>query len=282
MSETLYKVLVNGASCHGGDMKWSLPNGRPGKWHSVKGDIEICSSGLHLTRKPHLWFKWNCEMYEAEGKGQPLAERDDKVVFRSARLLKRVEPPAWWQNALRFVTDEIPKTTFLKPDGEPLKKWKLFTGNSWDAAWAAARDAARAAAWAAARDAAGDAARDAAGAAAWAAARDAAWDAAWDAARDAAGDAAWAAAWAAARDAARAARDAARAARDAAGDAWDAAGAAARAARLKAYYHIVSDLDFKDKAKHQKHVDARWQVWQKGYGLLCDVNGVLYVYAKNL
>ena len=232
MSETLYKVLVNGASCHGGDMKWSLPNGRPGKWHSVKGDIEICSSGLHLTRKPHLWFKWNCEMYEAEGKGQPLAERDDKVVFRSARLLKRVEPPAWWQNALRFVTDEIPKTTFLKPDGEPLKKWKLFTGNSWDAAWAAARDAARAAAWAAARDAAGDAA--------------------------------WAAAWAAARDAARAARD------------------AARAARLKAYYHIVSDLDFKDKAKHQKHVDARWQVWQKGYGLLCDVNGVLYVYAKNL
>ena len=83
----------------------------------------------------------------------------------------------------------------------------------------------------------------------WGAARGAAWDAAWDAARDAAR-----------RDAAR--RD------------------AARDAALISDYLITSDLDFKDKAKHLAHAKARWEVWQKGYGLLCDVDGVLYVYCK--
>jgi hypothetical protein len=44
-------------------------------------------------------------------------------------------------------------------------------------------------------------------------------------------------------------------------------------------YLMTSDLKFKDKAKHLKHVLARWEVWQKGYGLFCDVDGVLYMYA---
>jgi hypothetical protein len=29
-----------------------------------------------------------------------------------------------------------------------------------------------------------------------------------------------------------------------------------------------------------KHARARWDVWQRGFGLLCDVNGVFYVYRK--
>jgi hypothetical protein len=40
---------------------------------------------------------------------------------------------------------------------------------------------------------------------------------------------------------------------------------------------IGGDLDI--PAKHRKHVRDRWRVWQKGYGLACDVDGVLYVYA---
>lgn len=32
--------------------------------------------------------------------------------------------------------------------------------------------------------------------------------------------------------------------------------------------------------KHIKHAEARWAVWQAGYGLLCDVSGVLYVYRR--
>ena len=143
-----------------------------------------------------------------------------------------------------FIEKEIPKVKFFKPDGKPNKEWKIFHGKTWDAA----RDAARDAAWDAARDAA------------WDAARGASWDAAWDAARDAA----WGAAWDAARDAA-----------------LDAARDASMDAVLKSDYIVVADLKFKDKKKHLAHVNARWEVWQKGYGLFCDVKGVLYVYVKD-
>jgi hypothetical protein len=42
-----YKILTeDGHSCHGGKLKWNLPkNGKPGKWHHVKGDITICDWG---------------------------------------------------------------------------------------------------------------------------------------------------------------------------------------------------------------------------------------------
>jgi hypothetical protein len=119
----------------------------------------------------------------------------------------------------------IPKTKFFKPDGHPIKSWKIFYGKTWAAA--------RAAAWAAARDDA------------------------WDAAGDAAGAAARAAAWAAARDAA-----------------WDAAWDASLVAR------IIICKGLKLDAKHIRYAKARWNVWLKGYGLYCDINGVLYVYAK--
>jgi hypothetical protein len=85
-------------------------------------------------------------------------------------------------------------------------------------------------------------------AAAWVAARDAAGDAAWVAARDAAWDAAGAAAWAAARDAA-----------------------------LLSRCTVVAD---KLDKKYMDHARARWSVWQKGYGLMCDIGGVFYVYRK--
>lgn len=65
---------------------------------------------------------------------------------------------------------------------------------------------------------------------------------------------------------------------DAAGDAAGAAaGAAARDAALMARLMVVADLPV--DPKHFIHAAARWQVWQKGWGLVCDVNGVLYVYA---
>jgi hypothetical protein len=56
-----------------------------------------------------------------------------------------------------------------------------------------------------------------------------------------------------------------------------AAGAAARDAALMARLMVVADLPV--DPKHFIHAAARWQVWQKGWGLVCDVNGVLYVYA---
>ena len=119
----------------------------------------------------------------------------------------------------------------------------------------------RDAAWYAARDAARGAARGAAWGAAWDAARGAAWDAAWYAARDAARGAAWGAAWDAAR-----------------GAAWDAAWYAARDAAQMAVLIICDDLPIPQQ--HVDHVRRRWAVWQAGYGVLCDVNGVLYCYRK--
>ena len=105
------------------------------------------------------------------------------------------------------------------------------------------------AAWSAAGAAARDAARDAA----WAAARDAAWAAAWDSA--------WAAAWDSAWDAA-----------------GDAAWAAARAAALQSRVLVCTGFDLDEK--HINHARARMEVWKQGYGLNCDVNGVLYCYRR--
>ena len=77
----------------------------------------------------------------------------------------------------------------------------------------------------------------------------------------------WDAAWNAARNAARNA-------------AWDAAGNAAWDARTYWYMKFALSLGAKIEAKHVKHIEDRMDVWRAGYGLLCDVNGKLYVYAK--
>ena len=295
----MYKVLVDGKSANGGSLTWSLPtqdesgNWTPGNWHEVQGKVIVGENGLHLTSKPVKWMKWGAEIFIAEGAGESVESGDDKIAYQRARLLSKVEAPEWWIGAQSFVRG-IPMLNWLKPDGNPDPEWKLFTASSWNAARAAAWDAAGTAARAAAGDAARAAVEAAAGAAwdtAWDAARAAAWDAAWDAARAAAGaawdaardvpwDAAWAAGGAAAWDAAWAAAwDAAWDAAWAAGGA--AAGAAWAAARDAALYvetkHIVADLPIDQK--HVDHAKKRWEVWEKGYALLCDINGVLYVYA---
>ena len=140
----LYKILVDGKSCNGGDLKWSLPkNGKPGKWYKVKGDLKICEKGLHLTTKPYKWYSWGCTCFEAEVKG--IKEwQDDKCVCSEARLLKIKKHPKWWTDCEGWVAT-LKNISWLKPDGKPKKEWMLFETR--DAAWAAARDAARDAAW---------------------------------------------------------------------------------------------------------------------------------------
>ena len=209
----LCKVLVDGRSCHGGNMEWSLPSVKgPGKWHQFDGQIEICRSGLHLTTAPYQsWMLWGARVYEVEAQGI-IEWREDKCVCRRARLIREVAEP-WWTEAGEFVA-KLPSVPYFQPDDKPLRSWKLFTAAAGDAG-----DVARAAAW----DAAGAAARDAARDAAQAAARAAAWDAA-----------------------------------------------------LYARSIIAGD---KLAKKHRDHIKTRWRVWQKGYALLCDVNGTLYVYS---
>ncbi len=161
---------------------------------------------------------------------------------------------------LRAFCDRMKDVPFFKRCGSLPDGVKLFK------TWAAARAAARAAAMDAARAAAMDAARAAAMDAARAAAMDAARDAAMDAARAAAMDAARDAAWDATRDAASDAT-------------WDAASDAAWDATLYArIIFLCADLEIDEK--HVEHVKKRWAVWEAGYGVLCDVDGVLYCYEK--
>jgi len=202
-----YKILRDGRSCHGGELKWSLPHdGKPGKWMpKIIGELVPCKNGYHLCRRSDI-IKWlDAEIYEAEYLGE-IVESDSKVVVRQARLLKKIDTwndktarlfAVWCaREALKLVDNPDPRSVEAvnvaeryangQADDEDLNAaWDA----AWDAAWAAARAAARAAAWAAAE----------------AAAEDAAWAAAWAAAGAAAEAAAWAAAeaaaWAATEDA---------------------------------------------------------------------------------
>jgi hypothetical protein len=271
---TLYKVLVDGKSCHGGNMKWSLPkNGKPGKWQTVSGELRICSRGIHLTTAPYSrWAKFGMTVYEAEAK-EIGGWEGDKCVCRAARLLREVEAPQWWARTISHI-EMLKDFRWCKPDGNADPSWKVFYADNILAARDAARDAAS--------NAAGDAAWYAAKYAAGDAAGDAAWYAAWDAAWGSARAAARAAAWYAARDAAwYAARDAAsNAARDAAWyAAWYAAWDAARDAALMAICLTVADLP--TMQKNLKHAESRMEVWRKGYCLHSVINGIFYVYAVN-
>ena len=172
--------------------------------------------------------------------------------LRNDENIKKL-PQAVQTKLFNFIAS-IPKTRFYKPDGKPKKEWKIFYGDTWDSA----------------RNSALDSARDSARNSAWYSARDSAWDSAWYSARNSALDSAWYSArdsaWDSALDSAR-------------NSALDSARDSARDSALLASFIIVDDLKFKDKKKHYDHAKARWEVWQKGYGLLCDVDGVLYVYA---
>jgi hypothetical protein len=87
----IYKVLVDGRSCHGGSLAWSLPrDGQPGDWHEVANPT-LCERGLHLTDDPARWWRPGCRVYlvEAEGViGSCDDARDRKIVARRVRLVR--------------------------------------------------------------------------------------------------------------------------------------------------------------------------------------------------
>ena len=90
MEKKYYKVLMNGRSFHGGNMGWSLPNGKkPGEWHKIGGTLSICSRGLHLTCEPAKWFAVGAEIYEAEYRGDAQAE-GDKIAVAECRLIRKL------------------------------------------------------------------------------------------------------------------------------------------------------------------------------------------------
>jgi hypothetical protein len=90
MTSKLYKVLVDGKSSHGGNLTWKLPKGlKPGAWHEVEGEVQICYNGLHLTTDPAVWWKKDCKIYEVEAEGV-VADATDKCAAKRVRLLKEL------------------------------------------------------------------------------------------------------------------------------------------------------------------------------------------------
>ena len=164
-----YKVLAEDGSCHhGGRGAWTLPNGKPGAWRSVKGDLVACRNGIHLCRREDLIHWLGPAIFLAEAADGPVVDAGDKIVVRKARLVERLD--TWNETTARlFAADCAEQALQFIPGShqEPfvaaINAARGFARGeisdkerdaAWDAAWAAARAAARAAAWDAARDAA--------------------------------------------------------------------------------------------------------------------------------
>ena len=243
MTDTLYKVLVDGRSCHGGEMVWSLPSEQPGEWMRYEGKPIICECGIHLTNKFEKWLKVGCKIYEAEAEG--IAEWEgDKCVCQAARLIREVPAPDWWIKSEAFVLEEImtvewwSKKTAIAVPHRKFKTRKAAREAARDAAWNAAREAARNVVW----DAAGEAARNVV----WDAAREAARNVVWDAAGEAARNVVW----------------------DAAGD-----------AQLKCIMTGIG-ADLQIAPEHRKYAEDAWSIWKAGYGCLGKVGDEFYVYER--
>ena len=156
---TLYKVLsTDGKPHYGGraNFKWPLPNGEPGAWKAVTGELVPCAHGLHLCRRSDLVHWLGPTIWIAEHDGEKI-EQTDKLVVRKARLIAPVE--TWNETTARlFAADcaEIALTyipeTHRAPFVAAINAARGFArGEITAEQMAAAGDAAWAAAWAAAR-----------------------------------------------------------------------------------------------------------------------------------
>jgi hypothetical protein len=159
-----------------------LRDGRPlpkdGEWHIHEGEVVICATGLHASRRviDALQYAPGSTICRVSCRKVVTEHENDKLVCRERRIDWRIENG---DDVLRAFARKAALSVIHLWNAPDVVRRYLETGD----------ESLRAAAW----DAAWDAARDAA----WDAARDAAWDAAWDAAGDAAWDAAGDAAWAA-------------------------------------------------------------------------------------
>ena len=93
MTDKLYKVLLEGKSCHGSTMEWSLPTkSRPGKWHKVELPLRRCENGFHLTKDPCAWWKPGATCYEVEVGGEALDydTYNNKICVEKVRLVRPV------------------------------------------------------------------------------------------------------------------------------------------------------------------------------------------------
>lgn len=194
-----------------GTLRDERPAPDDGVWLRHDGPVEMCSKGLHASRKviDALQYAPGALVCRVECR-EVVDEQSDKLVCRERRILWRVDASRVLRSFARKCAMDVvhlwdaPEVVvrYLKTGVEEIRAaaWDAARAASRSSDGAAAKAADWAAAWAAARASDGAASR----AAAWAVARAAAWDAAWAVDGDApgvvalllrAGAADWNAAW---------------------------------------------------------------------------------------
>ena len=86
MMVALFKVLVGGRSCHGGDLVYPAA----GEWTDAVAGPRCCAAGYHLTSDPLRWWLPMAELWLAEGEGPLAGDGSDKAAFARVRLVERV------------------------------------------------------------------------------------------------------------------------------------------------------------------------------------------------
>ena len=81
----LFKVLVDGRSCHGGDYKYPV-----GRWTVHVDSLNCCSRGYHLTTDPLRWWIPRAELFLAVPDTSPVGDNTDKAAFHRVKLVQRV------------------------------------------------------------------------------------------------------------------------------------------------------------------------------------------------
>ena len=134
----------------------TLRDGRPipadGEWLVHTGPVEMCSTGLHASRRPShaLQYAPGPVLCRVECDGV-IEEQDDKLVCRRRRIIERADVT----DTLRyFARMRALSVIHLYDDPPDVVLDYLMTGDESikDAAWDAARASARAAAQDAARE----------------------------------------------------------------------------------------------------------------------------------
>ena len=150
--KTLFKVLKDGRSFHGGNLAWSLPTEDgdrwiPGEWHEVSGG-SICGAGvLHVTTEPAKWYAKDAVVFVAECE-EKVGEREDKQGFRKVRLLRPLTTEELERVGIYLVGEFLHKKGFAIAMGNAtVKAWGNATVTAMDNSQVTAMGNATVTAW---------------------------------------------------------------------------------------------------------------------------------------
>ena len=93
MTPMLFKVLVDGTSCRGGNYKYPPP----GEWTPTISDLSLCNTGYHVTSDPLRWWCQRAELWSVEVDGDlSVNDKQDKACVSRLRLVERITKDVPW------------------------------------------------------------------------------------------------------------------------------------------------------------------------------------------